>query len=73
MGSASRFDARTYAAQQAAKLGRISFPNCARCDSTAPLFKRPRPGCERTFPLANHQLDPALCGLCFDGIEKGKR
>lgn len=65
----ARFDARDWEArQEASRAGRRSAPACSRCGACAPLYRRPRQGCERTYPLAEGQLQPPLCGLCLDGI-----
>jgi len=71
MGRAmARFDARTHAAQESAIAhGRRSAASCSQCGSVAPLYRRPRPGFERTFPLADHQMEAPICGLCLDGVK----
>lgn len=61
----ARFDARTYGARKGIGEGLVTR-GCARCGASAPLFQRPRPGCERTYPLLEGDLEPALCGLCVD-------
>lgn len=45
----ARFDARIYGARVGIGEG-IVLPKCSRCGSTAPLFQRPRPGCEEVRP-----------------------
>lgn len=61
----ARFDARIYGARVGIGEGLVTR-GCGRCGASAPLFQRPLPGFETTYPLTGEQLGPRLCGLCFD-------